>query len=186
MPRVGLDPIKVTEAAASILDRDGPGSLSIAKVAAELGVKSPSLYNHVAGLDDLIRSVTLLGINQLAEMCRTATMGRAGSDALRGVAQAIRSYATEHPGVYPLTQIARPDDEEISAAGARAVEPAVAVLTSFGLEGDDLIHAARALRSAVHGFVMLDSTGGFGLDVDVDASFDWMVGLQIAASSSAA
>ena len=80
MPRVGLDRAKVTATAAGILDTEGPDSLSLARVAAELGVKPPSLYNHVDGLDGLARSIALDGIEGLAEVCRTATMGRSGAD----------------------------------------------------------------------------------------------------------
>jgi hypothetical protein len=34
------------------------------------------------------------------------------------------------------------------------------------------VHAARAFRSAVHGFVVLEAAGGFGIPVDLDDSFD--------------
>lgn len=175
MPRAGLDRGRVTATAAVILDREGPDSLSLARVASELGVKSPSLYNHVDGLDGLIRSIALEGIRELADVCRTASMGRSGPDALRSLLQAYRSYAADHPGVYPLTQVARPDDEEISSASDKALEPAWAVLSAFGIEGDDLVHAARAVRSAVHGFCLLEANGGFGLDQDPDESFDRMI-----------
>jgi hypothetical protein len=49
------------------------------------------------------------------------------------------------------------------------------VLAGSGREGDDLIHAVRALRSAVHGFAALEASGGFGLDVDPDVSFSRLV-----------
>lgn len=184
MPRAGLDREKVTAAAAEILDQEGVDSLSLARVASELGVKSPSLYNHVDGLDGLIRSVALDGIEDLAEVCRTASMGRSGPDALRSVLTAYREYASAHPGVYPLTQVARPGDAEITEAGAKVVEPALAVLASFGIEGDDLIHTARALRSAVHGFCMLEATGGFGLKQDPDESFERLIDMVSAGISS--
>ena len=186
MPRAGLDRAKVTAVAAALLDQEGADSLSLARVADELGVKSPSLYNHVDGLDGLIRSVALDGIEELADVCRTASMGRSGPDAVRSVLQAHREYATRRPGVYPLTQVARPDDAEISEAGAKVVEPVLAVLASFGIEGDDLIHTARAVRSAVHGFCLLEATGGFGLDQDPDESFERLIELVCAGLSKEA
>jgi hypothetical protein len=39
------------------------------------------------------------------------------------------------------------------AAGERAVRVSYAVLAGYGLTGDQLIDATRALRSALHGFV---------------------------------
>lgn len=44
MPRAGLDPEKVTEAAAVIVDAGGPAELTLARLAAQLGVAPPSLY----------------------------------------------------------------------------------------------------------------------------------------------
>lgn len=177
MPRAGLDRRKVTTTAAAILDEEGPDSLSLARVATELGVKSPSLYNHIDGLDGLIRSVALDGIDELAEVCRTASMGRSGPEAVRSVLHAYREYAVGHTGVYPLTQVARPEDDEIAAAGAKVLEPVLAVLASFGIDGDDLIHTARAVRSAVHGFCLLEAGGGFGLEQDLDESFERLIDL---------
>jgi Tetracyclin repressor-like, C-terminal domain len=37
------------------------------------------------------------------------------------------------------------------------------------------VDATRALRSALHGFVMLENAGGFGLPRDVDRSFGQLV-----------
>lgn len=186
MARAGLDRAKVTATAAAVLDEEGPEALSLARVASELGVKSPSLYNHVDGLDGLIRSVALEAIDGLAEVCRTAVMGRSGSDALRSLLNATRAYAVDHPGVYPLTQVARPDDQEFAAASARVLEPALAVLASFGIEGQDLIHMARAARSAVHGFCLLEASGGFGLGDDPDESFERLIDLLEAGLSAGA
>lgn len=177
MPRIGLTPEVVTHTAAAIIDRDGLAALTLAKVAAELGVRSPSLYNHVDGLDALVRLVALQGVDDLGEVCRTAVMGRSGEDAIHRLAAAYRQYAREHSGVYPLTQVARPGDDEYEAVAGRVLESVSAVLGAMGYEGDELIHAVRGMRSAMHGFAVLEVGGGFGLAVDVDASFDWMVAM---------
>ena len=50
--------------------------------------------------------------------------------------------------------------------------------------GDDAIDAIRALRAALHGFVTLETSGGFGLPADIDRSFDRLVqGLTTALAS---
>ena len=82
MARMGLDTAKVIDAAAEIVDRDGLGALTLARVAREVGVRAPSLYNHVEGLDDLERRLGLRGLEILGRECRTAVMGRVGPDAL--------------------------------------------------------------------------------------------------------
>ena len=177
MPRAGLTPDVIARAAAELLNREGRQALTLARVAGELGVRSPSLYNHIDGLEGLEREMALGGVDQLAEACRTAVMGRSGADALRAIAHAYRHFARSQPGVYALTQVARPQDAEYEAKAERVLEPVFAVLAGFGLAGDDLIHAARALRAALHGFALLEVQGGFGLDIEVDASFEWMIGM---------
>ena len=51
------------------------------------------------------------------------------------------------------------------------------MLAGYGLEGDDAIHAARAVRAALHGFAVLEAGGGFGIKLDLDESFARLVGL---------
>ena len=164
------------DAAAALADRDGFDALTLGAVAAALGVRPPSLYNHVAGLDGLRRDLALRGVQELGERIRDAAVGRAGTDALAALAEAYRAYARERPGLYRALQRApAPGDAELAAAAERLLQPILAVLAGFGLWGDDVIHAARSLRSAMHGFVELERLGGFGIDVDLDASYRFMV-----------
>jgi Tetracyclin repressor-like, C-terminal domain len=55
------------------------------------------------------------------------------------------------------------------------VEPILAVLRGYTLEGEPAIHAVRAIRSALHGFVSLEREGGFGLPIDIDDSYNNLV-----------
>jgi AcrR family transcriptional regulator len=176
MPRAGLSTASVVAAAAGIADAEGLDALTLARLAATVGVRTPSLYNHVGSLDDVRRRVALVAVRELAETMRDAAVGRAGEDALIAVAAAYRDYAHRHPGRYAATQRApaAADDEMAAAAGA-AVGVLLAILRGYGLEGDDAIHAARTVRSALHGFVALEAGGGFGLSVDLDESFERMV-----------
>ena len=63
---------------------------------------------------------------------------------------------------------------------ARSVKVGITVMTSFGLEGDEVIHALRARRSLVHGFATLKISGGFGMPQDLEESFMQLVDLFIA------
>jgi AcrR family transcriptional regulator len=176
MPRAGLDADAVVDAAAQIADEEGLDALSLARLAAELGVRPPSLYAHVDGLGDLRRRLGIRGARELAAVIQEAAAGRAGSDALRAVADVYRAYAHEHPGTYAALQRA-PDrgDEEALAAAGHVVGVVLAVLRGYGLEGDDAIHATRIVRSALHGFVALEAGGGFGIDLDLDESYGRLV-----------
>ena len=176
MARRGLDPDQVIDAAIAIADEDGLDAVTLARVAAALGVRSPSLYNHVDGRDGLVRGIATRATAELATALRRAATGRAGADAIAAVAQAQRDYALAHPGRYAATVAPpAPGDTAHEEAAADAVDVITTVLAGSGLEGDDVIHAARALRSAVHGFAALEAGGGFGLDVDRDVSFRRLV-----------
>ncbi|HWH93853.1 MAG TPA: WHG domain-containing protein [Baekduia sp.] len=177
MPRVGLDHDQVVAAAAAIADAEGLDAITLARVAGELGVKSPSLYKHVAGRDGLLRGVALLGVAELAAQLREAAIGRAGTDALLATAEAYRTYVKDHPGRYAAGAIAAPasDDDEHQAAGAAVLDVLRGVLRAWALTDEETIHALRALRAAVHGFASLEAAGGFGIELDVDTSFTRLV-----------
>lgn len=177
MPRAGLDHDVVVAAAARIADAEGLDAVTLARVAAALGVKSPSLYNHVDGRDGLLRGIALLGLGELAAALRDAAVGRSGVDGLQAAAQAYRDYAKDHPGRYAAGAITAPapDDAAHLAAAAAVLDVLRSVLRAWSLSDDDAIHALRALRAAVHGFTTLEVAGGFGLPLDLDTSFARLV-----------
>jgi AcrR family transcriptional regulator len=55
--RTPLSRDRVLQAAIALADENGIDSLSMRKLADELGVKAMSLYNHVAGKDDLLDGI---------------------------------------------------------------------------------------------------------------------------------
>lgn len=173
--RKGLSKDAVIDAAVALVEAEGSSALSLTRVARELGVEPPSLYNHVARLDALRREVALRAFDDLGTMLGRAAMGRAGPEALRAIAAEFRDFVRSHPGLYEISTVARPDDAAFQAAARRTLEPVMAVLRSCEVDEDEAIHAARALRSALHGFATLEQAGGFGFDVEIDASFAWLV-----------
>ena len=173
--RRGLTREGVIDAAIELVEVEGAAALSLSRLARDLRVKPPSLYNHVGGLDSLHRDIGLRVVRTLTDRLRSAVMGRAGREALHAVSVEFRSYVTAHPHLYEFSVRARPDDEEYELATIQAIEPVLIVLRSYGLDDADTIHAARALRSALHGFVSLEIAGGFGFDVDIDQSFHRLI-----------
>ena len=71
------------------------------------------------------------------------------------------------------------DDPEYTAATRGAAAPVIAVLSSYGLDGEEAFFAALEFWSALHGFVLLEMTGVMD-DIDTDALFTEMV-LRLAA-----
>ncbi|MDQ6784925.1 MAG: WHG domain-containing protein [Actinomycetota bacterium] len=176
MPRAGLSTDVVVAEAARVADEVGFDRLTLAAVAERLGVRLPSLYKHIAGLDELRRRLAVLAVSGLGDAITTAAVGRAGTDALLAVADAYRVWAQAHPGLYQAS-LRAPDplDADHMAASDAALAVVRAVLAGYGLRDDDVIDATRALRSALHGFVSLEAAGGFGLPRDVDRSYTRLV-----------
>jgi AcrR family transcriptional regulator len=176
MPRAGLTEAVVVEAAERLADDVGLSNLTLAALAQRLGVRQPSLYKHIAGMDALQRSITIRAKNELAGVLGRAAVGRTRGDAVASTAHAYRAWAMQHPGRYASVQRAPakgdPDDE---SASANIVQVALDVMAGFELRDDDAVDAIRAYRAALHGFVALETGGGFGLPVSVDRSFDRLV-----------
>jgi AcrR family transcriptional regulator len=176
MPRAGLTPDVVVATAADLADEIGYDGLTLARLADRLGVAAPSLYKHVDGLPAIRRAVAVLGVRELGATLRGVAADPLVPDAgprLRSLARAFRDYARRHPGRYAATvRAAAPGDSEHVAASDAALEPVLSVLAELGLTGRAAIDAARGLRSLLHGFVVLESAGGFGIPQDVDRSFE--------------
>lgn len=175
----------IVDGALAFLDREGWDALTINGLAAQLGTKGPSLYNHVASLEDLRRAVRVRVIDDIITMLSQVGQGRARDDAVLAMGGAYRSYAHHHPGRYsafsrmPLGG----ENPEYTAATRDAATPVIAVLSSYGLDGEEAFRAALEFWSALHGFVLLEMTGVMD-DVDTDTLFSDMV-LRLAASLGA-
>ena len=165
------------EAGAALADEVGPAPLSMGLLAARLGVKTPSLYRHVDSLADLHHRIAVLAMNELADAIRDAIAGRAGKDALAAGAQAMRAFARRHAGRYELGNAALltgPDDPLLPAS-RRVMDTWAAMLYGYHLDPADEIHAMRMLRSMLHGFVVLETTGSFQVDASTDDSYTWII-----------
>lgn len=146
-------------------------------LASDLGMRSQSLYAHVDGIEGLRRQLALRGQHLLGGELRAAVMARSGVDAFRAVAHTYSSFADAHPGLYEASLRAPGDDVEMAEANERTMEPLVAVLQSFGVEADELIHSYRIVWASIHGFVTLRQAGLMSRPVDVDDSFERLVAL---------
>jgi AcrR family transcriptional regulator len=169
---VGIDRARVVEVAGELADEIGLENLALAQVAERLGIKLPSLYNHVAGLSGLRRELALLGGRRLAEQIGRAAIGKSEDVAVIAVAQAYRVFVLKHPGLYAgLVRAPADDDLDLRQVGQAIIDVVLAVLEPYQLGDDGAIHAVRGLRSIVHGFATLERAGGFGMPLDCDESF---------------
>ncbi|WP_315096325.1 TetR-like C-terminal domain-containing protein [uncultured Cellulomonas sp.] len=182
MPRAGLDRAAVVALALTVVDEGGPtgfADLTLSAVAARAGVAVPSLYKHVAGLPALRREVALACIDDFGRALAAVRAERSGAELLPGMARAIRDLARRVPGRYQAVQGAAwvhdPDAVAVREASVRVIGHIGDAVTALGVPDERRIDAIRAVRAAVHGFVVLELEGGFGMPDDVDVSFDFLV-----------
>ncbi len=179
MPRAGLGTAAVVAAGADLADEIGFAELTMGQLAERVGVRTPSLYKHVTSQDDLNRRIAALALHEAADAIGAAIQGRAGREALRAAARALRNFVLAHPGRYAATiglELTGPDDP-VAVAAARGIEPFVAVLRGYDIAPADTTHALRALRSIFHGFATIEAGGGFQWGTATEESFDWLIDL---------
>ncbi|MDQ0779203.1 AcrR family transcriptional regulator [Streptomyces aurantiacus] len=177
MPRAGLDPAAVVAAGAALADEVGLTNLTMGLLAERVGVRTPSLYKHVSGQEDLNRRIAVLALREAADAVGGAVQGYAGRDALAAAARAFRTFVVEHPGRYAATIGVEPSgpDDPLATEGMRVLGAFTAVLRGYEIAESDVDHALRMLRSLCHGFATLQAANGFQWSADIDESFEWLI-----------
>ncbi|MFY1687579.1 TetR/AcrR family transcriptional regulator [Plantactinospora sp. WMMB782] len=179
MPRAGLSPAAVVDAALGVIDEHGVDALTLAAVAARTGVAPPSLYKHVAGLAELR---TLVGIRVLTEMTDrfvAAVLGRGGDEAVAALLRAYRDYVREHPARYAAVPPDPMHEPAMLDVANRMLQVFLAALRTYGLTDSAAIHATRCGRSIAHGFASLEASGGFGLPEDLDETYEQLIAMFV-------
>lgn len=160
--RPRLDRDRVIAVAADLADEHGVHAVTLSAVAREVGVRTPSLYSHVRGFDDLRAALAALALGELADRGQRALAGRAGRDALVALANVHRDYAREHPGRFEAAgALDVPLTPDLENAAARVADLSVAVLRGFAIPTKDHVHAVRLVASLLRGFIELEVGGAF-------------------------
>ena len=168
--------VMVVEAACRLADSEGLAAVTLTRLAETLGIRPPSLFNHVESLADLVHEMALSALGNLVAEWEQALAGPGtAAEALVRLMLAYRGYVKAHPGQYAAT-LALPaalaqKDERWAQVGERIVSSGLALAARFGLEGAAGIHALRGWRALAHGFSHLERQGGFGIDLDVEESY---------------
>src|SRR5271155_2352509 len=118
----------------------GLSRLTLAALAARLGVRQPSLYKHVDGMDGLQRSIAVRAKTELAGILAHAAVGRSRGDAIMAMSDAYRRWAMDHRGRDAAAR--RPPaagDVADEVASQSAVQVVADVLAGYDLSGDDAI-----------------------------------------------
>lgn len=162
MARKGLNAEAVVAAAADLAEKIGFSNLNLLDLAGVLEIKSASLYNHIANLDELKEQVGLLATVRLKNCLMAAVADKYREEAIMALANAYRGFVKEYPELYKayiaLHFVKGQEPEKILLG---IVEDLFQVLSGYDLTETQTIHWERVLRSTLHGFVVFESAGYF-------------------------
>ncbi|MGB3069563.1 MAG: WHG domain-containing protein [Ottowia sp.] len=168
----GLGRQQVLEAARVLSNAQGIEGLSVRALADHLGIRPPSVYAHIGGLDEIKRALALWGHQALAETLRDSAVGLSGPAALFEMCTAYLRFVRTEPGLYSATvPTPQPEDVPLRQAADQWLAVFYKVFAGLSLDEEAQIHALRGLRSIVHGFGTLEASGAFRTKYDRDLSF---------------
>lgn len=172
--KAGLDKDIILKTAVDLADAEGIANVTLKALAEKLGVKPPSLYKHINGLEELNKALMLYGWKSLEKKVTRAAVGKSKEDAIRAIFYAYRDYVKEHPGVFEAMQWYNMyQSEENLQATEEIVAVLFQVLSAYDLQEEQKVHIVRMFRVFLQGFLMVEIHGGFGNPVSITESFDF-------------
>jgi AcrR family transcriptional regulator len=143
-PRTPLTKERVLRAAITLADAGGVESLSMRKLAHELGVEAMSLYNHVRNKDDILDGIVEVVIGEIEVCPRGADWKRS----MRHQVMSARKVLLRHPWAPPVIE----SRTGMSPAMLRYMDAVIGTFREGGFSIDLTHHAIHSLGSRVLGF----------------------------------
>jgi AcrR family transcriptional regulator len=147
--RVPLSRERVLEAAIRLADDAGIESLTMRKLARELGVEAMSLYNHVANKSDLVHGIVDLVLDEID----LPSADSSWDDAIRTCAISAHETLLRHPWACSLVMSSSPRDLSDSPR-LRYMEWLLGRLREAGFSAELTYHGYHALDSHILGFTL--------------------------------
>jgi AcrR family transcriptional regulator len=144
-PRTPLSKERVLRAAVAVADEGGIESLSMRKLAAELGVKAMSLYNHVANKDEVLDGILEAVANEIV----LASGEPEWKAAIRNSAVSAHETLLRHPWAGSLWMQQKPGPAQL-----RYFDSLLGTLRDAGFSEDLTYHAYHILQSHIIGFTL--------------------------------
>mgnify|MGYP005914752417 CR=1 FL=1 len=146
----------VIETASKIADKQGLNNLSLKAVAEELNVRTPSLYNHIESLDDLLREVAHKGMRSMNEQMTQAAIGKSGNTALKSISVEYLNFIIEHPGVYETIQWATwHGTNETAEIFENYIKILSTIILSYSFPSESTNEILNLFTGFLHGFTTL-------------------------------
>ncbi len=153
--RAPLTRERVLEAAIGLADANGIESLSMRKLAAELGVEAMSLYHHVGSKDELLGGILDIVLEQI-DLPPPGTEWKA---AIRRIATSANQALFAHKWAAGLA-LAGPS---LSQPRFRYMDTVLRVLREAGFSGALADHAYHALDGFIMGFTLWEVSISAGM-----------------------
>jgi TetR/AcrR family tetracycline transcriptional repressor len=148
-PRGSLTRDEIIKEALALLEQEGPGALSMRRLADRLGVTPNALYTHVRGKADLIDGL----IDQVyAGLTLTPDPAGDWTQQLTTLSQQIRDHLLAHPAVVPYA-LQQPG---LGPHSLRLGEAIYNVLRPAGFSNQAVVGTVYALLTYILGFVALE------------------------------
>ena len=148
-PRIPLNKQRVLGAAAALADRGGVRSLSMRKLAHELGVEAMSLYHHVANKDDILDGIVDVVFSEIELPSGDADW----KAAMRQRAISAREALLRHPWATGLME----SRSTPGPATLRHHDAVLGILRTAGFSVELAAHAFSVLDSYIYGFALQEA-----------------------------
>jgi AcrR family transcriptional regulator len=160
---------QIVAAASHLLEDEGPESLSMRRLANQLGIRAPSLYKHLSGKGGLELALIEDALVEIGEVGHGAIHQPGPDGPLIGLVTAYRRHALAHPNLYRLATSGR-----LARDGLPPGLEEWAGNPWYVVTGDPFL--AQALWSFAHGMVTLELDQRYPPDSDLDRT--WLAGAR--------
>jgi AcrR family transcriptional regulator len=165
------------DAAHDLLATEGPGSLTVRRMAAAAGMSTMNVYSRFGGKDGVLDELYTDGFRRLGEAMDAARDTDDAAGDVRRCGKLYRRFALEHPTYYSLMfDRVVPDFEPSAGAQEVAIGTLVKLqqrveraMAAGSIRQGDAFAVATALWACMHGLVSLEARA----TADEFASFDW-------------
>lgn len=141
----------ILDGAVTLIEREGPGALSMRRLGATLGVEAMAIYHHFGSRDELLTAIADRLLSPLHEL----ECSDDWRDVCRAFATALRDIAVARPATFQLLGL-QPFDTPVSL---EPVERLLGVLVAHGFGAAEALAIYRATVSYARGYALAEATG---------------------------